>query len=106
MSNEKDLVGFRVQSLEYQTKLTKKFANRKPWKEPNPLEIHSYIPGTIIEIQIEEGQYLKEGENILVLQAMKMLNQITMPFDAKVKKIYIKEGDKVPKNELMILLEE
>jgi len=44
MSKDKDLVGFRVQSLEYQTKLTKKFANRQAWKEPNPLEIRSYIP--------------------------------------------------------------
>ncbi|WP_075602253.1 biotin/lipoyl-containing protein [Saccharicrinis aurantiacus] len=106
MSKDKDLVGFRVQSLEYQTKLTKKFANRQAWKEPNPLEIRSYIPGTIIDIQVEVGQVLKEGDNVLVLQAMKMLNQITMPFDAKVKEIHIKEGDRVPKNELMILLEE
>ncbi len=103
---DKDLVGFRVHSMQYQTKLTKKFENRKAWKEPNPLEIKSYIPGTVLEIQVKVGQKLKEGDNILVLEAMKMRNQITAPFNAKVKEICVKEGDKIPKNELMILLEE
>ncbi len=106
MSKEKELVGFRVHSMEYQTKLTKKFANRKAWKEPNPLEIRSYIPGTVLEIQVKVGQELNEGDAVLVLEAMKMRNQIVAPFKAKVKEISVKEGDKIPKNELMILLEE
>ncbi|TLX75321.1 biotin/lipoyl-binding protein [Labilibacter sediminis] len=106
MSDKDELVGFKVHSLEYQTKITKKFANRKPWKTPNPNEIYSYIPGTILQVNVSEGQEVKEGESLLVLEAMKMQNQIEMPFTGKVKKICVGEGDKIPKNELMIVIEE
>ncbi len=106
MSDKEKLVGFRVHTLEYQTKLTKKFANRKSWKAPNPNEIRSYIPGTIIQINVKEGDKVNEGESLLVLEAMKMQNQILMPFSGKIKEICINEGDKIPKNELMILIEE
>jgi biotin carboxyl carrier protein len=105
MSKTDELVGFRVHSMEYQTKLTKKYVNRKPWQVPNPNEIRSIIPGTIIKINVSEGQEVKEGESLLVLEAMKMQNQIVMPFDGIVKEICIKEGDKLPKNELMIVIE-
>ncbi len=106
MSNKDELVGFRVHSLEYQTKVTKKFANRKAWQAPDPCEIRSYIPGTIIKINVKVGDTVKEGESLLVLEAMKMQNQIAMPFNGKVKEICVKEGDKIPKRELMILIEE
>ncbi len=105
MSKKEDLVGFKVHSLEYQTRITKKFANRKPWQAPNANEIKSYIPGTIIEINAKVGKKLKEGDPILVLEAMKMRNQITMPFDGKIKEICVKEGDRIPKNELMVVVE-
>jgi len=105
MSNKEELVGFRVHTMEYQTKVTKKYANRKPWQAPDPNEIKSYIPGTIIKINVKVGDQVKEGDSILVLEAMKMQNQIAMPFDGIVKEILVKEGSKIPKNELMVVIE-
>ena len=43
---------------------------------------------------------------LLTLQAMKMNNKITAPFSAKIKKIYVKAGDQIAKDTLMIELEE
>ncbi len=106
MSNKDELVGFKVHTMEYQTKLTKKYINRKAWKTPDPCEIHSYIPGTVVKINVKVGDVVKEGKSILVLEAMKMQNQIEMPFDGKIKEIYVVEGNRIPKNELMILIEE
>ncbi|MCW3786357.1 biotin/lipoyl-containing protein [Plebeiibacterium sediminum] len=106
MSDKEELVGFRVHTMEYQTKVTKKYANRKAWQAPDPNEIKSYIPGTIIKINVKVGDKVKEGESLLVLEAMKMQNQIAMPFDGTVKEICVKEGDKIPKNELMVVIEE
>ena len=106
MSNKEELVGFRVHTMEYQTKVNKMFTNRKPWQAPNPNEIRSYIPGTIIKINVKVGDVVKAGESLLVLEAMKMQNQIEMPFDGKIKEICVSEGDKIPKKELMILIEE
>lgn len=105
MSDKDKLVGFRVLSLEYKTKITKKFANRKPWLAPNPNEIRSYIPGTVLKINVSEGQKVKEGKSLMVLEAMKMQNQIEMPFTGRIKKICVEQGSKIPKNELMIVIE-
>jgi biotin carboxyl carrier protein len=96
---------FVVNSAKYKTLLTKKFKNRKPWVRPNPKEIFSFIPGTIIDIKVKPGQKVKEGKIILILEAMKMQNKVEMPFDGIIKEINIEEGQKVPNNYLMIVIE-
>lgn len=103
--NDIDLVDFAVTARKYKTKLTEKFMNRKVWEDPNPYEIQSFIPGTIIEISVQEGEVVEEGAPLLILEAMKMMNRIQMPFTAKIKKINVAVGDKVPKDTLMMELE-
>jgi len=104
MSDEKkiELKEFVFEDTTYKTTLPKKFTARKPWKQLNPKQALSYIPGTIISIAVNEGQEVKEGQPMLVLESMKMYNQVKVPRDGKVKKIYITPGEKIPKNHLMI----
>ncbi|MFA5326381.1 MAG: biotin/lipoyl-containing protein [Prolixibacteraceae bacterium] len=94
-----------VHSAKYQTTYTKKYENRKVWSEPNFNHINSYIPGTILDIFVKEGQVVKAGESIILLEAMKMHNDIQMPFKGKVLKINIEKGQKIPKSFLMIEIE-
>ncbi len=94
-----------VHSAKYQTTYNKKYENRKVWAEPNFNHINSYIPGTIIDILIKEGQKVAAGQSILILEAMKMYNDIKMPFKGKIVKINIEKGQKIPKNFLMIEIE-
>lgn len=89
----------------YETKITKAYANRKKWQPINDNNIVSYIPGTVIEFTVKEGQHVKKGEVIMLLEAMKMINKILAPKDSVIKKIHVKEGQTVPKGELMIVLE-
>lgn len=106
MSKEKqELVDFAVTARKYKTLLTSKYKNRKAWVDPNPYEIQSFIPGTIIEISVKEGEVVREGSPLLILEAMKMQNLIEMPFTAKIKKINVKVGDRIPKDMLMLELE-
>ena len=63
------------------------------------------IPGKIIEINIQEGELIKAGDTLMVLEAMKMENSIQMPQDGIVKKIFIKQGKQVKANELLIEIE-
>lgn len=106
MKNEMtDLVAFAITARKYNTKLTKKYLNRKQWVNPNPYEIQSFIPGTIISIFPSEGDVVNEGDPLLILEAMKMRNRIQMPFTAKIKKIFVQVGDRIPKDMLMIELE-
>jgi biotin carboxyl carrier protein len=100
-----EFVDFAVTARKYKTLLTEKYKLRKPWVKPNPKEIVSYIPGTIVKVFVKEGQEVKKDEVVLMLEAMKMQNRIKMPFDGKIKKINVVEGDKIPKNKVMIEIE-
>lgn len=91
-----------VLGTEYKTNLTKKYENRKSWEAPNPKKVIAHIPGTILEIKVKEGQEVKEGEILLILEAMKMKNEIVAPLDGVISKIHVETGVKVPKNQLMI----
>ncbi|MFY9151325.1 MAG: biotin/lipoyl-containing protein [Prolixibacteraceae bacterium] len=94
-----------VHSAKYQTTYNKKYLNRKVWTEPDFNHIKSYIPGTIIDILVKEGEVLQKGKSILILEAMKMHNDIQMPFKGKVLKINVEKGQKIPKDFLMIEIE-
>ena len=91
-----------VEGTKYKTHLTAKFSNRKKWEKPNPNQIFSFIPGTILKVKVKEGQKVKKGALGLVFEAMKMKNRVYIPKNGIVKKVTIKEGDFVPKGVLLI----
>jgi biotin carboxyl carrier protein len=103
--DKQSLVDFQVFSLKYKTKLTRKYRERKRYEVPDPLQIKSVIPGTILEMKVKKGQKVKEGEVLLLLEAMKMINEIHVPFDGKVKNINVEVGQRISKNHLMVELE-
>jgi len=94
-----------IDGTKYRTQYNKKFQNRKKWDNPDPRKILSFIPGTIVKVYVKEGQEVKPGDNMLILEAMKMKNKVVFHREATVKSIKVKEGEKVPKNHLMIELE-
>ena len=94
-----------VHSAVYKTEYTKKYEKRTKWEKPDENKILSYIPGTIVELQAEEGQILKEGDTILILEAMKMLNKVQMPFDGRIVKFNVSKGEKIPKSHLILEIE-
>ncbi len=93
---------FQLHGTKYKTLLTERFEKRTPWEKADPRKIISFIPGTIIKLYIKEGSKVKEGEDMLILEAMKMRNEIKCPFDGVIKSICVKEGDRIPKGQLMI----
>jgi biotin carboxyl carrier protein len=76
------------------------------YKQANKVEaVTAPMPGKIIELLVEEGTPVKEGEAILILEAMKMQNEIIAQVSGKVKKIHIKPGDSVTKDDLLLEIE-
>ena len=65
-------------------------------------DIKAPMPGLVLSIQVVEGQQLKKGDNILVLEAMKMENILKSTAEGVVKKVYVSQGDKVEKNQVLI----
>lgn len=66
------------------------------------LQVKAPMPGLVLNVLVAEGDEIKKGDNLLVLEAMKMENMIKSPTDGVVKKIEVKQGDKVEKNELLV----
>ena len=75
--------------------------------ESNELQdaLCSPLPGTIVDINVEVGQEVKEGDTLVILEAMKMNNNLTAERDGKVKSILIEEGDVVKENTPLITFE-
>ena len=67
--------------------------------------IKAPMPGLILDVQVKEGDEVKEGDYLLVLEAMKMENTLTAPRDGIVKTVGIKKGQTVSKNQLLIEME-
>jgi len=68
-------------------------------------EVKAPMPGVILEVAVKEGDEVKEGDNLLVLEAMKMENSILAPRDATIKTVQVSKGGTVSKNEVLIEME-
>jgi len=63
------------------------------------------MPGKVVELLVELNAYVKEGEAILILEAMKMQNEIIAVVAGKVRSIHVKAGDAVAKEDVLIEIE-
>jgi pyruvate carboxylase subunit B len=97
---------FVVNTAQYYTLHTKKYGLRKKWQADDPNEIRSVIPGTILEVYVKAGQELAVGDKLLKYEAMKMQTILEVPFQGTVKEVLVSVGDKVKKDQVLILLEE
>lgn len=102
MLEKNELRSLKIEGCTYKTRFTKKYENRKRWQKADPKQLEAYIPGTILEIFVKEGQKVNEGEELLILEAMKMKNIITAPISGVIKSIFVSEGRVVPKGFVML----
>jgi len=91
-----------IDNIKYKTTLTKKFMARKSYEPINFNKVYSFIPGTVRKVFVKEGAKVKKGTQLLELEAMKMVNNITAPVDGIVTKINVKSGDLVSKSVLLV----
>jgi biotin carboxyl carrier protein len=93
-----------INSTLYKTRLSTKFLNRKLYWPANPKMILSFIPGTVLDILVKKGQAVKKGDDLMILDAMKMQNKLKCNIDGMVKKIFVNKGDKVSKGTSLLEL--
>lgn len=65
-------------------------------------DIKAPMPGMVLNILVGEGQQVKKGDSLLVLEAMKMENVLKSPTDGTIKKVVATKGTAVEKNQLLI----
>jgi biotin carboxyl carrier protein len=68
-------------------------------------EIRAPMPGLVLQIAVQDGQQVNEGDKILILEAMKMENSILVHADAVIKKIIVSAGQAVEKGQVLVELE-
>jgi biotin carboxyl carrier protein len=66
--------------------------------------VESPMPGSIIAVSVKPGNAVKEGEVLLILEAMKMENEITAPQSGTVREVHVKIGDTVDTGEPLVTI--
>lgn len=100
--SELPLESLEIGSALYTTRLTSKFKNRELWQKPDAKKIEAVIPGTIQRIMAKEGDEVSAGTPLLILEAMKMRNEVLSPVSGVVMRIHVSEGEMVPKAHLLV----
>lgn len=67
--------------------------------------VKSPLPGVILDIKVKEGDEVKKGQTIIILEAMKMENNINAHKEGKVTAINVKNGDSVLEGTDLIIIE-
>ncbi len=67
--------------------------------------VTSPMPGTVIAIKVEVGELVKVGDVLIILESMKIQNEIAAPRDGRIKEIYVAEGKYVRRKEPLIAIE-
>jgi biotin carboxyl carrier protein len=89
----------------YETHLTKKFKQRKTFTPADPKKVLCVIPGVIQKMYVKEGQTVHRGEPLLVLEAMKMQNDMLSHLDGVVKSIHVQIGQMATKGQVLLEFE-
>lgn len=105
MDDKNKINSIVIDDTVYETQLTRKYQNRKFYSKPDPKKITAFIPGIVRNLNVKRGQNIKEGEQLLILEAMKMKNILYSHCDGKIKDIKVQSGDMVLKDQLLIEIE-
>jgi biotin carboxyl carrier protein len=65
-------------------------------------DVKAPMPGLVLSVSVEVGQEIKEGEPLMILEAMKMENVIVSPCDAVISSVNVVANDKVDKNQILV----
>lgn len=93
-----------VDGTDYETMYTRKFRRRPPWRPDDRTVITTQIPGLILEVLVKPGQRVERGQGVVVLEAMKMANEVESPWSGVVERIAVEVGQNVPKGEMLVKL--
>lgn len=105
MNDEKKQGFLNIDSRLYRTRISKKFENREKYIPVNPKLILSHIPGTVLSVLVSPGQEVRTGDVLMILDAMKMKNNIKCNLDGRIKSVPVLTGAKVSKGTVLLELD-
>ena len=70
----------------------------------NGTKVNAPMPGTILDVKVAQGQAVKKGDVLLILEAMKMENEILAPQDGTVAQVAVSKGASVNSGDALVVL--
>jgi pyruvate carboxylase subunit B len=67
-------------------------------------DITTAMPGTVVKVKVRIGDRVKAGETVLIIEAMKLENEVHTPIAGEVKAIHVAEGDRVNPDEVLVVV--
>jgi pyruvate carboxylase subunit B len=100
------LDGFRyeVEALDERTRAIRELSGAAAGPS-GPAPFIAPMPGMIVRVAVQVGDVVQAGQGLVVMEAMKMENEIRSPRDGHVKDVVVKEGQAVESGALLILVE-
>ena len=80
-------------------------ASTASMRASSALAVTAPLSGSVFKILVEDGQEVKEGDVLVVLEAMKMETEITAPRDGRIARVLVSKGDTVAGGEALIEFE-
>ncbi|MGM9844028.1 MAG: biotin/lipoyl-containing protein [Muribaculaceae bacterium] len=77
----------------------------KPTTSGGKNAVKAPLPGTVLSVQVKEGDSVKAADTVIMLEAMKMENAIHAGRDGVVKTINVKQGDSVLQDDVLLVIE-
>jgi biotin carboxyl carrier protein len=68
------------------------------------VSVRAPMPGLIVEVPVEVGQEVEAGQKVVILESMKMENELKTPRGGRVERVNVKKGDSVEQNEALIVI--
>jgi pyruvate carboxylase subunit B len=62
------------------------------------------MPGLIVAVPVEEGQEVNKGDDLVVLESMKMQNELKAPREGTITRVQVASGDSVEQNQVLVIL--
>lgn len=82
--------------------LTADKESKTPAAAQGTVKVTAPMPGTIVKVSVSVGDTVEKGKGLVVLEAMKMENEITAPASGKVTAVNVNKGDKVNAGDLLV----
>lgn len=108
LDKDEKLAKIKVNGTSYEVKVTTQFdlllkqLGMDNLATNKVLQLKAPMPGLVLSILVSEGEEVKKGDSLLVLEAMKMENIIKSPTDGVIQRVEVVQGDKIEKNTVLI----
>ncbi len=89
---------FETQVLDERAILMKQ---RRGTQETGSGEVHAPMPGLIVEVAVQPEQHVESGDTLIILESMKMQNELKSPIAGVVRSVQVAAGQSVDKNQLL-----